>query len=117
MENPIKKIIRDKKEYKQQIARADSLPEDYRFVFFKIHDYIWRYAGGDGADMIRTQNELIELFEASAAEGKNVLDVTGEDVVSFCDELLRDTQKWTDSYRKKLNNDISSKLRGKNDPQ
>lgn len=111
MINPIKKIILDKKEYKQQLARADELPEEYLFVFYKIHDYIWRYAGGDGSDMIVTQNKLIELFEESAAEGKNVLDVTGEDVVGFCDELLLDTKKWTDRYRRKLNKDIANRFK------
>ena len=34
----IKKMIEDKKEYKQQMARVETLPEDYRFVFKKSRD-------------------------------------------------------------------------------
>lgn len=105
-----KKIIGDKKEYREQMTRVEALPEDYRFVFEKIHRYMWSFAGGDGSDMLKTQQELIELFETSAADGKQVLEITGEDVVGFCDEFLRDTKKWTDSYRKKLNRDVMSKL-------
>lgn len=106
----IKKMIGDKKEYKQQMARVEALPEDYRFVFEKIHGYMWSFAVGDGSDMLKIQHELIELFEASAADGKHVLDVTGEDVVGFCDELLRGTKMWTDNFRNKLNRDMMNKL-------
>ena len=106
----IKKMIGDKKEYKAQMLRVEKLPEDYRFVFEKIHGYIWSFAGGDGSDMLKAQHELIELFETSAADGKHVLDVTGEDVVGFCDEFLRDTNKWTDKLHKKLNRDMMNKF-------
>lgn len=106
----IKKMVGTKKEYREQLGRAGALPEDYRFVFEKIHDYIWRFAGGDGSDMLKTQNEVIELFEASAADGKHVLEVTGEDVAGFCDELLSDTKKWTDNYRVKVNRDMMKKI-------
>lgn len=110
----IKKMIGDKKEYREQMARAEALPEDYRFVFEKIHESMWRLAGGDGSDMLQTQLELIELFETSAANGKHVLDVTGEDVTGFCGEFLRDTKKWTDHYRTKLNRDMTNKFGGRN---
>jgi DNA-binding ferritin-like protein (Dps family) len=106
----IRKMIGDKKEYKVQMARVEALPEDYRFVFKKIQGYMWNFASGDGSDMLKIQYELIELFESSAADGKHVLDVTGDDVVGFCDELLRDAKKWTDNYRKKLNRDMMNKF-------
>ena len=106
----IKKMIGDKKEYREQMARVEALPEDYRFVFEKIHGYMWNFAGGDGSDMLKTQDELIELLEAGAADGKHILDVTGEDVAGFCDEFLRDTKKWTDNYRKKLNRDMMNEF-------
>lgn len=106
----IKKLVEDKKEYKEQMARVAALPKDYRFVFEKIQGYMWSFASGDGSDMLKAQYELIELFEAGAADGKYVLDLTGEDVAGFCDEFMRDTKKWTDNFRKKLNNDLHNKL-------
>jgi DNA-binding ferritin-like protein (Dps family) len=113
MFEPIKKIVGDKKEYRDQMARAETLPEDYRFVFKKIHGYIWRFAGGDGSDMLKTQRELIDLFEIGAADGRNVLDITGVDVAGFCNDLLRDTKKWTDFYRQKLNRDMLDKIKNR----
>ncbi|MGG7177406.1 DUF1048 domain-containing protein [Clostridium paraputrificum] len=106
----IQKMIGDKKEYKDQMARIEALPEDYRFVIKKIQGYIWSFAGGDGSDMVKTQRELIELFETSAADGRHVLEVTGEDVAGFCNEFIRDTKKWTDNYREKLNRKMLNKL-------
>ncbi|HAB59194.1 MAG TPA: cytoplasmic protein [Lachnospiraceae bacterium] len=111
----IQKMIGDKKEYKEQMARIEAMPEDYRFVFEKMQGYMWSFAGGDGSDMLKTQQELIELFETSAAEGKHVLEVTGEDVAGFCDELIRDTKKWTDNYREKLNRNLLNRFGTDND--
>ena len=111
----IRKIMGDKKEYKEQMARVEALPEDYRFVFEKMHEYMWSFAGGDGSDMLKTQQELIELFEISAIDGKHVLEVTGEDVAGFCDEFIRDTKKWTDNYGEKLNHSMLNKVGTDND--
>lgn len=111
----IQKMIADKKEYKEQMARVEALPEEYKFVFEKIQGYMWSFAGGDGSDMLKTQQELIELFETSAADGKHVLEITGEDVAGFCDEFIRDTKKWTDNYHEKLNRNMLNKYRTDND--
>lgn len=110
MENIIKKMREDKKEYRKQMARVAALPEDYRFVYGKIQDYMWSFAGGSGMDMLKTQYELIDLFEAGAADGRHVLSVTGEDVAGFCDELMRGNKLWTDRQRKRLNHDMNSQF-------
>ncbi|WMJ86855.1 DUF1048 domain-containing protein [Anaerocolumna sp. MB42-C2] len=99
----INKMIGDKREYKEQMSRVAALPEDYRFVYEKIQNYIWSFAGGSGMDMLKTLYELIDLFEESVAENRHVLDVTGEDVAGFCDELIRGNKLWIDSQRNKLN--------------
>jgi DNA-binding ferritin-like protein (Dps family) len=106
-----KKVLRDKKEYMQQKARVKALPEDYQFVFEKIQSYMWNFAAGDGYDMLKIQYELIDLFEAGAAEGKQVLEITGEDVAEFCDELLRNAKTYTENWHEKLNRDIMKKFR------
>jgi len=105
-----KKMFGEKRKYREQMARVELLPEEYRFVFEKIQEYIWSFAGGDGLGMLETQRELLDLFEVTAAEGKHVLEVTGEDVAGFCDEFIRDTKKWTDTYRGKLNQSLMNKL-------
>lgn len=106
----IRKIRASKKEYYNQMKRVEALPEDYRFVYEKIVKYIWNFAGGTGFDMLKTQYDLIDLFESGAAEGKHVLEITGQDVAAFCDGLIRDNTLWTNRLRQKLNHKVNKKL-------
>lgn len=105
-----KKIIGDKKEYKMMMARVDAMPEDYKFVFKKIQQYMWNFASGDGYDMLKIHYDLIELFETGIAEGKSVLEITSTDVASFCDELLRNANTYTENWREVLNREVMNKL-------
>lgn len=106
----IKKIIEGKREYKQQMARMEALPKDYQYVFKKIQGHMWKFAAGSGYDMLKIHYDLIELFEAGAADSKHVLEVTGEDVAAFCDELLRNARTYTENWREALNRDIQKKF-------
>ncbi len=106
----LKKIFEGKREYKQQMARVKALPKDYQYVFKKIQGHMWMFAAGAGYDMMKVHYDLIELFEAGAAEGKHVLQITGEDVAGFCEELLRSTKTYTEGWREALNRDIMNKL-------
>ena len=112
MENLMKKMSGDKKEYRVQMARVKALPEDYRFVYQKIQNYMWGFSGGSGMDMLKTQYDLIDLFESGAANGQHVLEVTGEDVAAFCDELMQGNMLWMDGVKNRLNRKLSGKLDG-----
>lgn len=102
----IKKIIASKKEYKQNQKRVKALPDDYRLVYNKIQEYMWKFVSGAGYDMLELQYDLLDLFEESALQGKTVLEVTGEDVASFVEELLKNTKTYTDDWKSKLNSEI-----------
>lgn len=106
----IKKLIGDKKEYKMMMARVEALPEDYQFVFKKIQNYMWNFATGNGMDMLHIQYELIDLFEAGVADGRQVLEITGEDVASFADELVANAKTYVAKYREDLNKSIINRL-------
>lgn len=107
--NP-KRIVEEKRAYRAMMARVDALPEDYRFVFKKIQDYMWKFASGSGYDVIEIQKGLIGLFEEGAAEGKPVLEITGEDVAGFADELMQEAETYTERWGDNLNADIAKKL-------
>ncbi len=111
----IKKMIESKREYKQQMARVEALPKDYQYVFKKIQGHMWMFAAGSGYDMLKIHYDLIELFETGAADGKHVLEITGEDVAAFCDELLRNARTYTEDWREALNRDILKKFGKGND--
>lgn len=108
----LKNMKNDKLKYKEYTMRIKALPEDYRFVFEKMAEYMWSFSGsGDGYDMVSLQSDLLELFEMSVAEGKGIFEVTGEDIAAFCDELLRSAKTYTEDRREKLNSDIMKKTR------
>lgn len=107
----LKNIKKDKREYKENLKRIKTLPDDYRFVYEKISKYMWSlYGGGTGYDMINLQADLLELFETGAAQGKPVIEITGEDVAAFCDELLKNATTYTENWRQKLNKEISKEI-------
>ena len=106
----IDKIVGDmgeKKEWKAIEARANKLPEDYRTVYAEIKKYVWGTSGISTIDPFKT---LIDLFEESAAEGRNVLDITGDNVAAFADELVRGEKSYFEDRREKLNKNVTKKL-------
>lgn len=106
----LQKIKEEKQEYRQMVARIQALPNDYQFVYEKIQKYMWSFVAGDGYDMVKIQKDLLELFESGVANGKHVLEITGEDVAAFCDGLLRNAKTYTEDRRQSLNRDIMKEL-------
>lgn len=120
LDSIIKLIIgdmEDKRAYKQIMKRVDALPKDYRFAFRKIQHYMFS-VGPPGGDMtiftdLTMFTDLVDLFESSAADGKQVLDVIGSDVGRFCDEFMRasvNTEN-TEQLREKLNKEVMEKFK------
>lgn len=106
----IRKIIEEKREYQQQMARVNRLPDDYQYVFKKIQKHMWSYVSGAGYDMMEIHYGLIDLFEDGAASGRPVLEITGPDVAAFTEELLKNVQTYTENRKEKLNRDINRKF-------
>jgi len=99
--------IEDKKEWKSIEKRAKALPRDYRIAYEEIKHYLWKSSGITTIDAFRV---LIDLFEESATNGRQVLEITGDDVAAFCDELVRGEKNYFENLRKKLNRDIAKKI-------
>jgi DNA-binding ferritin-like protein (Dps family) len=103
----INKIIGDKKEWNEMEARAKALPEDYQIVYGEIKQYIWKTSGLAAIDVLKG---LLDLFEEGVSNGKSVLEITGEDVAAFCDELMRGAKTYTADWSTGLNQSIAQKL-------
>src|SRR5690349_4857964 len=110
MANWLKKVIGDKREWRQMEARAAALPRDYRIVYGEIKKYLFKFSAGSGMDTVVLLNDLLGLFESGAADGRRALEVTGDDVAAFCDELLRNAKTYTRKWHDELNRDIRQKL-------
>lgn len=119
MKNPVayfKRVAEEKREYREAMERVKALPEDYRFVYDKIQHYMWSHVAGDGMDMTVVLADLVDLFEQGAADGKGVLEITGEDVAAFCDELLSNATTYAGTKQEALNRAIMKKLGQQDDP-
>lgn len=107
MKDFLKKILGDKKEWRAMEARAKALPKDYQVVYDGIKNYIWKSSGLDALDIFKG---LLDLFEEGAANGRSALEITGNDVAAFCDELTQGAKTYTDRWREDLNHGIAKKL-------
>ena len=111
MNDFLKKIIGDKKEWKSMEAGVKALPKDYQLVHKEIMGYIWGSAWlSDEPAALDIFKGLLELFEEGAARGKRVLDITGNDVAAFCDDLLKGEKTYIEKCRADLNRNIAKRL-------
>lgn len=106
MNDFLKKIVGDKKEWRTMEARAKALPKDYQVVYNEIKPYMWKRGQGS-VDIFK---DLLDLFEEGVANGRSALEITGDDVATFCDELSPGAKTYTDRWHDDLNHDIAKKL-------
>jgi DNA-binding ferritin-like protein (Dps family) len=98
----------EKKAYRKMMKRVDTLPNDYKFAFRKIQHYM--YSVGPLNDDMTVFTDLIDLFETSASDGSEVINVIGSDVSKFCDEFMRAYITNSNTLREKLNKEIVEKF-------
>ena len=111
MSSILDKIIGDiagKKEWRAMVKRSKALPHDYQIAYKEIMRYIWSSTGVTTIEPIRV---LLDLFEESAAGGRDVLEITGNDVAAFCDDLVKGEETYFKKYREKLNQNVANKLK------
>ena len=108
MNDFLKKILGDKKEWRSMEKRAKALPKDYQVVYDGIKHYIWKSSGLGSVDLFKG---LLDLFEEGVANGRSALEITGENVAAFCDDLIGGGAKtYIDRWRDDLNHNIAKKL-------
>lgn len=107
----------DSRGYKQMMKRVKALPKDYQYVFRKIKHYMTVHGVGPDGDLA-IFTDLVDLFEASAAEGRQVLEVIGSDVGEFCNELIQSHSSTSPIYAEfaknflgDINKDIAEKFK------
>ena len=104
----IKKVMGDKKEYKEYKRRIAALPAEYRQVFQEIEKYAWHFSDHSGANMFNALTDLLDLFEEGAANGTPIKNITGEKVGDFAETIVNEVAgKWTDKQKEKLNHQFS----------
>ena len=82
----IQDIIEGKKRWRAHIARVKELPPDYQIVYKQIQKYLFKVGGGT------LLSGIVDFFQEGAADGTGVLELIGNDVAAFCDDLVKDSR-------------------------
>lgn len=102
----IQDIIKGKKEWRAHIKRVKALPKDYQIVYEEIQKYLFK-VGPIELSEGTLLSELMDFFEEGVASGKKVLEVTGDDVAAFFDELIKGSATYADIYLESINKEVN----------
>ncbi|MFO0749746.1 MAG: DUF1048 domain-containing protein [Myxococcota bacterium] len=85
----VSKVVGEKARWRRYKAQTRKLPPSYRTAVEGIERYLMYAGGGDGAGATTMLEDLLELFEQSAASGTPVVAVVGDDPVEFVEAFVR----------------------------
>lgn len=110
--------LEQKKQYRQDKARIEGLPEPYAVAAKAMHRYLMYYGGITDGDTLMTMfTDLADLWERAAVDGTPVRDIVGDDPVDFAETFARayGGREWIDKERKRLTDamDQASGAQGK----
>ncbi|MET0132462.1 MAG: DUF1048 domain-containing protein [Kibdelosporangium sp.] len=97
----IQHIIEGKKQWRAHMARVKALPPDYRIVHQEMRRYIFKVGPVDLLDG-NLLSGIVDFFEEGVAAGKGVLELIGDDVAAFCDDLVKDSRTYADACQESI---------------
>lgn len=97
----IQDIIEGKKQWRAHMARVKALPPDYQIVYKEIQRYFIKVGPVDLTDG-QLLAGIVDFFEQGVADGKGVLELLGNDVAAFCDDLIKDSPTYADIYQESI---------------
>ncbi|CEE00569.1 DUF1048 domain-containing protein [Caldifermentibacillus hisashii] len=107
----IRDIIEGKNEWRAHVARVKALPQDYQIVYKEIQKYLFKVGPVELTEMTGLLSGIVDLFEEGAASGKSVLEMTGNDVAAFCDELIKDSKTYANIYQESVDQDVHKAMK------
>ena len=111
----IQDIIEGKKKWRAHMARVKALTQDYQIVYNEIQKYLFKVGPIEMTDGLTDGTGLlsgiVDLFEEGAVLGKGVLEVTGSDVASFCDDLIKDSKTNADDIQESVGQEVNKAVK------
>jgi DNA-binding ferritin-like protein (Dps family) len=101
----IAKVVGDKRQWRQYKARTRQLPASYCAAVEALERYLMYCGpGGDGAGAASMFEDLVDLFEQSAASGTPIREIVGEDPVEFLEAFVQNYPdgQWRTRERERL---------------
>jgi DNA-binding ferritin-like protein (Dps family) len=97
--------LEQKKQYRQDTARIDALPEPYKSAAKAMNRYTLYQSGvTDGETTVTILTGIADLWERAAIDGTPVRDIVGDDPVTFAEDfaLAYGGKQWIDKERARL---------------
>lgn len=88
-----KKVIGDKREWREYKARIRELPEPYRVAVDGIERYLFHFGAVESDTSIAIFTDVADIFERAAADSTPIRDVVGDDPSAFVDALIDNYEK------------------------
>ena len=103
----ISTVVGDKRKWREYKARTRRLPANYRAAVEALERYLNYF--GTGGEGTAIYEDLIDLFEQSAASGTPIRDIVGDDPVEFIETFVRNYPKgqWVIRERERLTDAIA----------
>jgi len=101
--------IEQKRRYRQYKARTKQLPANYHTAIDALDQYLMYFGSiTKGHILLSMLEDLVDLFEQSAAAGTPIRAVVGEDPVDFAEAFLQNYAEgqWINKERARLTNAI-----------
>lgn len=95
----IRDMIEGKREWRAHMARVKALPPDYQIVYKEMQKYIFKVGPVELTDGSLLSG-IVDFFEEGVADGKGIMEIIGDDVAAFCDELMKDSETFAEIYQK-----------------
>lgn len=107
----IQDIIQGKKEWRAHMARVKALPRNYQIVYKEMQKYLFKVGPVELTEGKGLLSGIVDLFEEGAASGKGVLEVTGNDVAAFCDDLIKDSETYADIFQESVQQEVNKAIK------
>jgi DNA-binding ferritin-like protein (Dps family) len=93
-----------KRRYREYKARTERLPAGYHTAIDALQRYSYYFGYGTTEGGLSMLEDLVDLFEQSAANGTPVRAMVGEDPVEFAEAFLRNYPEgqWISRERERL---------------
>ncbi|MFG3620395.1 DUF1048 domain-containing protein [Nocardia sp. NPDC047654] len=105
----IRDIIEGKREWRAHVARVKALPPDYKIVYEESQKYFFKIGPVELVGGTSLLSSMLDFFEEGVATGKGVLELIGDDVAAFCDDLVKDSQTHADIYQDSISTDLGKR--------
>jgi DNA-binding ferritin-like protein (Dps family) len=106
----IQDIVEGKKQWRAHMARVRALPPDYLIVYQEIQKYFFKVGPVGLADGSLLPG-IVDFFEEGVAAGKAVLELIGNDVAAFCDDLVKDSPTYADIYQESVSKEVGKRMK------